>query len=54
LQEATHRGHGIGLSNSGARLEHLYGDAAGFNLERSEKEGACVFVWLPYNEGQSA
>ena len=52
--EVTHRGHGIGLSNSGARLEHLYGDAAGFRLERSETEGACVFVWLPYSEGRSA
>lgn len=52
--ENTHRGHGIGLSNIEARLTHLYGNAAGLRLERDEKEGACVFLWLPYNESRSA
>lgn len=52
--ESTHRGHGIGLSNIEARLRHLYGDAAGLRFERSEKDGTCVLLWLPYREGQTA
>jgi two-component system, LytTR family, sensor kinase len=51
--ESTHRGHGIGLSNIEARLTHLYGDAAGLRLERTEGQGTCVSLWLPYTENLS-
>jgi signal transduction histidine kinase len=51
---STHRGHGIGLSNIEARLRHLYGDAAGLRLERSEGHGTCVSLWLPYAEDRPA
>lgn len=40
-------GHGIGLGNVGARLRHLYGDAAGVRLEAAPEGGSVVTVWLP-------
>ncbi|MGE7136775.1 sensor histidine kinase [Luteibacter sp. NPDC031894] len=40
-------GHGIGLGNVGARLRHLYGDAAGVRLDPVEDGGSVVTVWLP-------
>ena len=52
--ERTHHGHGIGLSNIEARLRHLYGDAAGLRLERSEGQGTCLSLWLPYTEDRRA
>ena len=52
--KCTHRGHGIGLSNIEARLKHLYGDAAGLQMERGEGKGTCVSLWLPYAESRSA
>jgi two-component system, LytTR family, sensor kinase len=45
--ESMHRGHGIGLGNIEARLKHLYGDAAGLQLECLQGQGACVRLWLP-------
>ncbi|GLQ98781.1 sensor histidine kinase [Dyella mobilis] len=52
--ENTHSGHGIGLGNVEARLQHLYGDAAGVQLERREGQGATVRVWLPLPGEQPA
>nr|WP_225737661.1 histidine kinase [Dyella acidiphila] len=46
----VHRGHGIGLSNSEARLKHLYGDAAGLRLEQRPGQGWDVLLWLPCRE----
>ncbi|MGO4703017.1 sensor histidine kinase [Dyella sp. 2RAB6] len=40
-------GHGIGLGNVGARLQHLYGDKAGVRLEAMPEGGSVVTVWLP-------
>lgn len=39
---------GVGLSNTRARLEHLYGSAAGLTLEDAEGGGAVARLWLPY------
>lgn len=39
---------GVGLSNTRARLEHLYGGAAGLSLEDGEEGGAVARLWLPY------
>ena len=39
---------GIGLSNTSARLEQLYGSAAGLSLEDSAHGGAIAKIWLPY------
>lgn len=47
-QEARpHQGHGIGLSNTESRLQHLYGAAAGLRLQCMEEGGAQVLLWLP-------
>jgi LytS/YehU family sensor histidine kinase len=39
---------GVGLSNTRARLEHLYGSDAGLSLENSDGGGAVARLWLPY------
>lgn len=46
-------GHGIGLGNVGARLQHLYGDEAGVRLDTSP-EGGVVTVWLPARRWEAA
>jgi two-component system LytT family sensor kinase len=45
---ASPRGEGIGLSNTRARLEGLYGSAASLVLENGESGGACARIRLPY------
>ncbi len=47
-------GHGIGLGNAGARLRHLYGDAAGVRLETLPEGGSVVTVWLPARRWEAA
>lgn len=42
------RGEGIGLSNTRARLDGLYGSAASLVLENGEGGGACARIRLPY------
>lgn len=41
-------GFGIGLSNTRARLEHLYGDACRLELERRSEGGTRVTIEVPY------
>ena len=38
---------GIGLANTRARLEQLYGDAAALRLENGPRRGAVATVTLP-------
>ncbi len=38
---------GIGLSNTRARLHHLYGDAQGFELHREPGGPTVAHLWLP-------
>lgn len=45
--KGAHHGHGIGLSNILARLQHLYGDQAGLTLEGAPHGGTQVRLWLP-------
>lgn len=47
-------GHGIGLTNVGARLSHLYGDAAGVRLDPVVDGGSLVTVWLPARRWETA
>ena len=44
---------GIGLANTRARLEQLYGDAAALRLENGPKCGAIVTVTLPLERAGS-
>jgi two-component system LytT family sensor kinase len=52
-------GKGIGISNTRARLEHLYGKAQGFDLRNDSAGGAVATLTLPFKltrgefEGQS-
>jgi LytS/YehU family sensor histidine kinase len=41
-------GHGVGLSNTRARLRHLYGDLHALTLRRREPKGACLTIELPF------
>jgi two-component system LytT family sensor kinase len=43
----SHSG-GIGLANTRARLQQLYGDAASLSVENGERGGAVVTMVLPY------
>ncbi|WP_049623005.1 sensor histidine kinase [Frateuria defendens] len=43
----AHRGHGIGLGNTQARLLHLYGGDAGLALEALEDGSTQARLWLP-------
>ncbi|MGN6480503.1 sensor histidine kinase [Luteibacter sp.] len=45
-------GHGIGLGNVQARLQHLYGAAAGVRLEPAG-QGSVVTLWLPIREAST-
>jgi len=40
-------GSGVGLSNTRARLEQLYGENAAFRIENRPEGGACVRIALP-------
>jgi len=40
---------GVGLSNTRARLEELYGSAAGLLLADAPGGGVCARLWLPYH-----
>jgi two-component system, LytTR family, sensor kinase len=44
---------GIGLSNTRARLQHLYGDRGRFELVAAQGGGALAVVQLPLREGGS-
>jgi hypothetical protein len=46
---AHHRGHGIGMGNTQARLRHLYGEDAGLALE-TLADRTQARVWLPLRE----
>jgi two-component system, LytTR family, sensor kinase len=43
-------GPGIGLANTRARLQQLYGDAARLTVEDGEPDGAVVTMVLPYHD----
>ncbi|NNE99188.1 MAG: histidine kinase [Pyrinomonadaceae bacterium] len=45
-------GDGIGLSNTKARLEQLYGDAHSFKASNNEKGGAVVRIIIPCNRSK--
>lgn len=45
----SHNGNGIGLSNTRARLEHLYGDAQSLECGNHADGGAFVHVVLPFH-----
>jgi hypothetical protein len=42
------RRHGIGLANTRARLEQLYGEAHRFEMGRSDLGGVCVTIETPF------
>jgi two-component system LytT family sensor kinase len=44
---------GVGLANTRARLEQLYGDAASLNLSTAEGGGVIAEIALPYHEGDA-
>ena len=46
---ATPPREGIGLANTRARLEQLYGARAGLRLAHADGGGARAVVWLPYH-----
>ena len=46
-------GSGIGLSNTRARLYHLYGDAHSFELRGIDGGGVSVEIGIPYRELRS-
>jgi two-component system LytT family sensor kinase len=43
------QGHGIGLANTRARLQQLYGDAGQLTLENGEHGGAVATMILPFH-----
>lgn len=49
IQPASANGKGIGLSNTRARLDKLYGSAHSFQLSPVEKGGLRVTVTLPFH-----
>ena len=48
--EAPASGSGVGLQNTRARLEQLYGSRARLDLEIRPERGALARVVLPYRE----
>ena len=48
------RGHGIGLTNTRARLQQLYGEAAHLELASGEKAGTIATILLPYRPAGTA
>jgi sensor histidine kinase YesM len=49
LADKSIDGNGIGLSNTRARLQQLYGDAATLSVENGELGGVVVTMLLPYH-----
>ena len=49
LGQQESNGFGIGLKTIAARLERLYGGAAGLSVESSEAMGTCVRITLPFH-----
>ncbi len=49
MRSAETHGSGVGLRNTVARLEQLYGDAQSFELRRTDEGGAVAEVRLPYH-----
>jgi sensor histidine kinase YesM len=45
-------GNGIGLSNTKARLQELYGDKHQFKLTAHQPTGACVQIEIPFRLSQ--
>jgi sensor histidine kinase YesM len=43
------QGHGIGLANTRARLQQLYGDAGQLTLDNGENGGAVATMIFPYH-----
>jgi LytS/YehU family sensor histidine kinase len=50
----AHQGHGIGLSNLQARLQHLYDSSAGVTLHPGRDGGSEARLWLPLRRQASA
>jgi two-component system, LytTR family, sensor kinase len=44
----SHRGEGIGLVNTRARLQQLYGSAQRIDCFDAAGGGACVAIWIPF------
>ena len=44
-------GHGVGLTNTRARLASLYGSAASFDLVAGDGRGAIARLRLPWTDG---
>jgi len=44
----THKGHGVGLSNTQLRLQELYGDAGKVRLDMLWPEGVACRIHLPF------
>ena len=42
-------GKGIGLANTRARLEHLYGEGATLRIDKGQRGGTAVTLSLPYH-----
>jgi two-component sensor histidine kinase len=51
---SDHHGHGIGLSNLQARLQHLYAEAAGVSLHAGHDGGCEARLWLPLRQQATA
>jgi two-component system LytT family sensor kinase len=54
LAPATNGGSGIGLANTRARLERLYGDAARLTVENSREGGVVATMVLPFHTAMEA
>jgi len=46
----AHPSRGIGLANTRARLQQLYGEQASLTIEKAAQGGALVTMILPYHE----
>ena len=47
--ETTSNGTGVGLKNTRARLEALYGDTASLNIKRADDGGVIATIRLPFH-----
>jgi len=46
-------GGGVGLANTRARLQAMYGERASITIENRPSGGVVATVRLPYHEGRS-